>query len=157
MDISNFSSKKTADLGKWFKVVLYDDVDCGFWLNILGDDSDTVQAHGKEQFKKLSAKANGAKKVDDDTIDEILNSDIENVIVRLNGIAGNKTTEIKEGRKVKIIDEPDVNDKVILFDRELNNDVASYSYLIEQIPAIKKFVLDKAKERTNFLFQKKEN
>lgn len=156
MDISNFSSKKTADTGKWFKVVLYDNVDCGFWLNILGDDSDTVQAHGKEQFKKLSSKA-GNKKVDDETINEIFNSDIENVIVRLNGIAGNKKTEIKEGKKIKYIDEPDVNDKVILFDRELNDDSVSYAYLIEQIPAIKKFVLDKAKERTNFLFQKKEN
>jgi len=157
MDISNFSSKKTSDTGKWFKVVLYDNVDCGFWLNILGDDSDVVQSHGKEQFKKLSAKAGNGKKVDDNTIEEILNSDVENVLVRLNGIAGNKKTEIKEGRKVKFIDEPDETDKVILFDKELNDDSVSYAYLIEQIPAIKKFVLDKAKERTNFLFQKKEN
>lgn len=143
MDFSNLATKTNADLGKWFNVELYGER-TELWLNILGADSDKVQKMQRAQFKKLSASSGNNKKMDDDTIDELLDADIDSVVCRIAGIAAGK-------------DAPDKSEPVELNGKTLGNDEESFRYLITEIPAIKKFIVENSNERKNFLSLKRKN
>ena len=65
----------------------------------------------------------------------------ENITCRIGGIVA---WDWKKDKSV-----PD--EKVELFGRELKNDVQSFNYLVDKLPAIKEFVLEKSNDRTNFL------
>jgi hypothetical protein len=155
MDISQFNTKDNADTGLWFPVELYGKP-ADFDLLILGDDSDIIQQHSRARMKKLKNLATREKKskdneFDDETIDEMLESSDEDVIVRIAGIRGWKV-ERKGSRVISQVPE------LVTFNgKELGNDKESYKLLISKIPAIKEFVLSKARDRTNFLSEQSKN
>lgn len=138
MELGNLVTKDGANEGKWFQVILYGQKQ-NFDIKILGEDSDVVQNYNRAKLRKMK---NAVKKgssnlndIDDDTMEELLDSADENVIVRIDGLRthGNEEEPLTIGKKV------------------LKNDKESYRLLIENIPAIKDFVLNKSNERTNFL------
>lgn len=144
MDLINLATKTNADSGKWFRVELYGET-TDLWVKILGADSDAVQKMQRNQFKKLSANTGADKKMTDETIDELLDSDIDSVLCRLVAIAGNKD------------DAPDESEELTIGEKVLGNDRDSFEFLITEIPALKKFIVDKSNERKNFLSLKRKN
>lgn len=150
MNLDELVTQDKADSGEWFPVELYGKP-ADFDLLILGDDSDTVTRFNRETMRKLKgAVAKGKKskdeELDDETLDAMLDSNDEAVIVRIASIRGWKRERDKKGKVISEIEEP-----VILSGKELKNDKDSYKLLITKIPAIKEFVLSKARDRTNFL------
>lgn len=138
-DLSEFATKDNADEGKWFPVKV-----CGkklpVALLIYGDDSDKVREYTKKKLRKLKIGKNGNADIDEDTLEELMDSN-ENITCRIGGIVA---WDWKKDKSV-----PD--EKVELFGRELKNDVQSFNYLVDKLPAIKEFVLEKSNDRTNFL------
>jgi hypothetical protein len=147
MDLSTLATKDTADTGEWFTVELYGK-EQDFQLKILGDDSDAVSDYLKGRIKK-TANRTEKKKLTDEDIDDVVNMDKENVLVRLAGIRGLKRDE---AGKIVSYDEP-----VVWEDREIKNTPTDYAFIIDNIPEIKTFVLRVSKDRTNFLSQGKKN
>jgi len=147
MDLNKFVTQENSDNGVWTPVVLYGKQQ-DFDLKILGDDSDTVQKHGRESLKKMKLTAKtlkGNNELDDETIDGLLESNTDAVVVRIAGIRGWKIVSEK-GKEVSREPEP-----VTLNGVEITNDAKSYKLLVEKIPDIKDFVLKTARDRTNFL------
>jgi hypothetical protein len=152
MELDNLVTQDNADTGVWTPVELYGKP-ADFDLLILGDDSDAVQQYSRKSLKKLKSVMGAAAKnkepeFDDDTVDELADSTDESVLVRIAGIRGWKRERDKKGKAVNEAAEP-----VTLNGTELKNDKESYKLLISKIPAIKEFVLNKARDRTNFLSQ----
>jgi hypothetical protein len=143
MDISELATQENAEAGVWTRVELYGRKQA-FELNILGDDSDTVQKYIKAQMKKLRFN-NGKVALDDEIIDDVFEPRTEGVLVRIAGIRG---LQLDRKRREILGYEP-----VILEGRELKNDKESYQFLVERIPAIKEFVLKISGDRTNFLLK----
>lgn len=144
MDIGNLATKDNADEGVWFQLVLYGKKQ-NLDVKIIGADSDVVQQFQREQIRKMkSTFKNGnasIEDIDDDTFDELFDTSDENVLIRMNGLrVHNKPEEPLE-----------------LNGTALGNDRKSYEIAIENIPAIKKFVLDKSNDRLNFLSAGKKN
>ncbi len=151
MDISKLATRDSANDGRWFTVILYGE-EQDFQLNILGDDSGAVAEYIRDKLKKSADKSYSKSKtnrVTDEEIDELLDIPKQDILIRINGVRG-----IKRDSKGKVIsyDEP-----VVLLDREIKNDVDDYEYMIEKIPALKGFVADISKDRTNFLWERKKN
>jgi hypothetical protein len=144
MDISKLATKDNADTGIWFTVELYGE-EQDFQIKILGDDSDTVSKHVRDRIKKAANRPE-KKKLDNDDVEDAMNMDKENVIIRMAGIRGIKRDDTGE------YDEP-----VVLLGREIKNDPKDYAFLIEKIPEIKTFVSKISKDRTNFLSGGKKN
>jgi hypothetical protein len=146
MELDNLVTQDKADAGEWFPVELYGKP-ADFDLLILGDDSDVVQQYGRKSLKKLKAAMSRNKdaEFDDETVDELAETNDEAVLVRIAGIRGWKV-ERKGSKEIGRVAEP-----VTLNGAELKNDTASYKLLIQKIPALKEFVLGKARDRTNFL------
>jgi hypothetical protein len=141
MDISGLVTQDKAESGEWFRAHIYNK-DQDFELNILGNDSDAVQKFNREQVKKMRRNA-GKSEPDDETIDVMLEQNIEGVLVRIAGIRG-----LQFDKKHKEITGYET---VILEGVELKNDKESYRLLLEKIPAIRDFVLKISGDRTNFL------
>jgi hypothetical protein len=155
MDISNLATQENSDSGLWFPVELYGK-SADFDLLILGDDSDIVQQHSRKKMKKfknlaIKEKTNKDDEFDDETIDEMLESGDEDILVRIAGIRGWKVE--RKGSKI-ISKEPE---PVTFGEKVLSNDRESFKFLISKMPAIKDFVLSKARDRTNFLSQQSGN
>ncbi len=151
MDISRLATKDSANEGRWFTVILYGE-EQDFQLNILGDDSDAVAEYIRDKLKKNADKSYSKSKtnrVTDEEIDELLDMSRKDILIRINGIRG-----LKRDSKGKIIshDEP-----VVLFDRKIKNNDTDFAFLIEEIPALKGFIADISRERTNFLSDRKKN
>jgi hypothetical protein len=152
MELDQFVTQDLADEGVWTPVVLYGKP-ADFDLLILGDDSDVVQQYGRKQLKKLKAVMGKASKseaveFDDETVDDLADSNDEAVVVRIAGIRGWKV----ERKGSKELGREQVQETV-LKGRVLTNDKDSFRYLIKNIPEIKEFVLKVARNRTNFLSQ----
>ena len=147
MDLSNLATQENSDTGVWTPVVLYGKQQ-DFDLKILGDDSDAVQKYARESLKKVKLSSKILKdnsELDDETIDEILESKNEAIVVRIAGIRG---WNIKREKGKEVSREPEL---VTLNGVELTSDAKSYKLLIEKIPDIKDFVLKTSRDRTNFL------
>lgn len=144
MDIGNLATKDNADEGVWFQLVLYGKKQ-NLDVKIIGADSDVVQQFQREQIRKMkSTFKNGnasIEDIDDETFDELVDSNDENVLIRMNGLRVHNKPE-----------EPIELNGVVL-----GNDRKSYALAIEKIPAMKKFVLDKSNERLGFLSAGKKN
>jgi hypothetical protein len=154
MDIANLSTKNTADSGKWFQVELYGRK-CPFDLKILGSDSDAVQKYNRKRLRnELFTKIQTGKfqEISEAEYEEIDSLSDEAVIVRLVDIRGYKYAP--EDKKQRI---PAGYEPVELFDRAIKAKKEDFQYLIDQIPAIKDFVLEKSRQRENFLLERKEN
>jgi hypothetical protein len=148
MEIDNLVTQDLSNEGVWTPVVLYGKP-ADFDLLILGDDSDIVQQYNRKSLKKLKKAIKSAKdgrdEFDDETIDEITDTNDEAVVIRIAGIRGWKVE--RKGSK-EINREPEA---VTLGGTELKNDAASYKLLITKVPALKEFVQKVARDRTNFL------
>lgn len=149
MEIGNLVTQKEANEGKWFPVILYGKRQ-NFAINIFGSDSDVIQKFQREQFKKLQENRKDLEEMSDDMIDELLSSNVDSVIARMNGLRSIKWE--KFGVKWDFIDEP-----LTLNGKELKSDECSYRLLIESIPAVKDFVNKKSNERMNFLSERKKS
>jgi hypothetical protein len=149
MELKQFVTQENADSGAWTPVILYGKP-CDFDLLILGDDADVVRQHERKSLKKLksvmskSARGNEVE-FDDDTIDELSDSNDEAVLVRIAGIRGWKVDR-KGSKEISRSPEPVTLDGI-----ELKKDPASFKLLISKIPALKEFILNVARDRTNFL------
>ena len=150
MNLDGLVTQDKAEAGEWFPVELYGKP-ADFDLLILGDDSDTVTRFNREAMKKLKGAVTKDKKgnigeFDDETIDAMFDSNEEAVLVRIAGIRGWKRDRDKKGKIVNENPEP-----VTLNSKEIKSDKESFKLLITKIPAIKEFVMGKARDRTNFL------
>ncbi|MDR1250144.1 MAG: hypothetical protein LBK63_12695 [Treponema sp.] len=140
MELDNLVTQNNAEAGVWTQVELYGKKQ-DFELNILGNDSDAVQKFNREQVKKM--RRNAGKEPDDETMDALLETSDEAVLVRIAGIRG--LTFDKEHKEIT------GQESVTLEGTALQNDQKSYRLLVKKIPAVKDFVLKISGDRANFL------
>lgn len=142
-DLSMFATKKNANDGVWFPVQI-NGIKMPVALLLYGDDSDVVQDYNNEKLRKIRLNGDG---VDDEVINDLIDSKDGNVYVRIGGIS---TYDWEKGENI--------NEPVVLNGRTIkSSDKASIRFLVEQIPALKDFILKKTNERKNFLSERKEN
>lgn len=145
-DLSAFATKDNADDGVVIPVKI-DGTRLPVALKIFGSDSDVVKDYEKQKIRKLGLGKGGKKELDEDDIDELLDNQDEAVLIRIGGIWS------YDWKK----EEVDESDPVILADQTLGCDRKSYKLLIEKLPAIKDWVMEKSNDRTNFLSAGKKN
>jgi hypothetical protein len=154
MDISNLATKDNSENGVWVQVEAYGQK-WPFELKILGIDSDAVQKYNRDKIRsEVFAKYSSGKitEMSDSDYREVENLSDGGVIVRIAGIRGYRYADEDKKRRSPIKD-----DKVTLFGREIGADTESLQFLIDHIPAVKDFVLEKSKGRENFLAERRKN
>ena len=149
MEIGNLITQELADEGKWFGAVLYGKKQ-PFAIKIYGSDSDRVQKFQREQFKKLQENRKDLEEMSDEVIEQVLESNIDSVVVRIGGLKSIKWNKFGDG--FEFVDEP-----LTMNGKTLKDDEASYRELIDKIPDVKDFVNKKSGERSNFLAGGKKN
>lgn len=128
-------TKTNADEGLWFRVVLYGK-EQPFSVKILGADSDVVITHAKEKLRKLR---NKSKDDMEDSFDLVFDSKDEDVLIRM--------CELRS----------EDGEPIIINGKEIKNTKKDFEFLIEKIPALKEFILEKSNERKNFLSKAKKD
>lgn len=136
-DLSSFATKDKAEEGKWFPVKI-DGVKYPMALKLYGDDSDVVQDFDRARVRKLGI-GKTKDEIDEDTIDELIDSQIESYIIR---VADVSSYDWK--KKCNTNEDLTIGDVVITKAHD------SVAFLIEKIPALKDFITEKSK-RSNFL------
>lgn len=145
MDLKSFATKENADNGIWFPVKV-EGQKLPIALKLYGSDSDVVKKFDRDRLRKIGVTKSGETKLDDDTLDELIDSQEESYLIRICGISS------YDWKKQALTDEP-----ITWGDKTLGNDKKSYSILLENIPAIKDFITEKSNERSNFLSERKKN
>lgn len=135
-DLTGLISKEKSNDGVWVQAVIYGDKQ-PFEIMIYGDDSDVVQKFNREKLRKLNI--GSGKKLSNDALNDLLNSEDENVLAHIGGL--------------RSLD----NEPLVMNGEELTCDRGSYRKLIKEIPDVKEFILEFAKDRTNFLSSGKKN
>lgn len=143
-DLSAFATKDNADEGVIFPVKI-DGMKLPIALKIYGDDSDVVKQYDRNRLRKMEFGKDG--KLDKEVMEELLDSADESILIRIGGLWS------YDWKKEQV----DEKDPVILNGQTLGCDKKSYKLLIENLPAIKDFVTEKAKDRVNFLSEGKKN
>lgn len=138
-DLSCFATKKNADEGKWFPVKIKG-VKFPISLLIYGSDSDIVQDYEKQRLRKIGIGGIANKQIDEEALEELIESKDEGLIIRVGGISS------YDWKKKENINEP-----ITIGDREIRGDKGSIAFLIENIPDIKDFISEKSNTRSNFL------
>lgn len=136
-DLSSFATKDKAEEGKWFPVKIVG-VKYPMALKLYGDDSDVVQDFDRARVRKLGI-GKTKNEIDEDTIDELIDSQIESYIIR---VADVSSYDWK--KKCNTNEDLTIGDVVITKAHD------SVAFLIEKIPALKDFITEKSK-RSNFL------
>ena len=144
-DLSAFATKELADEGVIVPVKI-DGMKLPMAVKIYGSDSDVVKDYERQKIRKLGLGKKGKKELDEEDIDELLDNQDEAVVIRIGGIW------TYDWKKKTTTDEP-----LVLFEKTLGCDKASYEYLCEKRPAIKDWVMEKSNDRANFLSQGKKN
>lgn len=142
-DLSKFATKDKADEGAVLPVKV-NGIKIPMAIKVFGGDSDAVLEHEKGRVRLLAKKE--GKKIEDDDIDDLLESRDEGVLVRIGGIYS------YDWEKKAVTDEP-----LVLFGRELKCDPDSYRYLIRKMPSVKEWILEKSNDRLNFLEHRKKD
>lgn len=143
MDLSNFATKEKSEEGVIVPVKIKG-TKLPIAIQIFGSDSDVVKAFERNRIRKLGL---GKKKdLDDDTIEELLETQDEGVLVRMGEMYS------YDWEKMDITDEPLTFGEIVL-----KNDRKSKLLVIENIPDIKDFVTEYSNERANFLAVGKKN
>jgi hypothetical protein len=148
MTIDHLATKENSENGQWFRFSAFGK-DWPFDLKILGADSDAVQKYNRQRLRSELYARIQAGKFDDMTDEDYEAFDDlsdESVLVRLVDIRGYQYAPDDKKQRVRTGYEP-----VVLFGRELKADRKDFQYLIDQIPAVKDFVLEKSRRRENFL------
>lgn len=138
-DLSAFATKDNADEGKLFPVKI-NGTKFPMAIKIFGSDSDIVKDYENKRLRKIGIGAVTGKNIDDETLEELMESADEGVIVRIGGVY------TYDWKKKITIDEP-----LTLGEKTITNDKKSYAFLLEKIPALKEFINEKSNERSNFL------
>lgn len=139
-DLSSFATKSKADEGVILPVKIHG-TKVPLAVKVYGSDSDVVIEHDKDKIRKLSLGKRKKNGFDDDDIEELLEKQDEDYIVRFGGIYS------YDWKKKKVVE----NEPVVLFGRELHNDEDSYRFLIENMPSIKEWIKEQSDDRNNFL------
>jgi hypothetical protein len=153
MRIDHLATKDNAEQGQWFRFEAYGKK-WPFDLKILGADSDAVQKYNRKRLRnELFGKIQSGKfeEISETDYEEIDDLSDESVLVRLADIRGYQYAPEDKKQRARVGYEPGV-----LFDRELKAERKDFQYLIDQIPAVKDFVLERSRLRENFLFERKE-
>jgi len=146
-DLSAFATKDNADEGVVIPVKI-DGTKLPIALKIFGSDSDVVKDYERAKLRKIKIGKDGKTTIDEDVFEELLDSQDEAVLVRIGGLWSYDW-------KKECVDESDpvkLGEKVTL-----GCDKKSYKLLIEKLPAIKDWVMEKSSDRTNFLSAGKKN
>ena len=146
-DLSAFATKDNADEGVVIPVKI-NGTKLPIALKIFGSDSDVVKDYERAKIRKLGLGKGGKKDLDEDDIDELLENQDEAVIIRIGGLWSYdwKKEEVDESDPVKL------GEKIIL-----GCDKKSYKLLIEKLPALKDWIMEKSNDRANFLSAGKKN
>lgn len=145
-DLSAFATKDNADEGVVIPVKI-DGTKFPIALKIFGSDSDVVKDYERKQLRKIKLGKNGKTDIDEEVFEELLDSQDEAVILRIGGLWSYDW-------KKEAVDE---SDPVRLGETVLGCDKKSYRLLIEKLPAIKDWVMEKSSDRANFLSAGKKN
>ena len=145
-DISAFATKDNADEGEIFPVKI-DGIKVPIALKIFGSDSDVVKNYERARLRKIKIGKNGRADIDNEVFEELLDTQDDTIIIRIGGLW------TYDWKKEKV----DESDPVVLNGQTLGCDKKSYKLLIENLPAVKDFVLEKSNDRANFLSEGKEN
>lgn len=135
-DLTGLISTEKENEGVWVQAVVYGEKQ-NFDILIYGDDSNVVQKFNRNRMRKLNIGSN--KKLSNEALDDILDSEEENVVIRIGGLRS-------------IDKEP-----LTMNGEELTCTKESYRKLIKAIPDLKQFILEYSNERTNFLSSGKKN
>lgn len=148
-DLSELCTGTAENEGVWIPVVLY-----GREVNlkalIYGEISDSVQKYQKDKLRKQMKRLNVKQKkgrldFDDEGLEEVVNDDgIETALVRLGGLSKLDGSPLKFNGK----DVPVTKDK---------ESEEIYAGILRGMPELSDFIMREAKERENFLPQKKKN
>lgn len=145
-DLSAFATKDNADEGVILPVKI-DGTKFPIALKIYGSDSDVVKDYERKQLRKIKLGKNGKTDIDEEVFEELLDSQDEAVILRIGGMWSYDW-------KKEAVDE---SDPVSFGETVLGCDKKSYRLLIEKIPAIKDWIMEKSNDRANFLSAGKKN
>lgn len=138
-DLSAFATKDRADEGVIIPVKIKG-TKIPLAIKVYGSDSDAVIEHDKDKIRKLGLGKKGKNEVDEDAVEELLEHQDDDYIVRIGGLYS------YDWKKKKTVDEP-----VVLFGKELKNDEESYRFLIEKMPSVKEWIKEQSDDRDNFL------
>lgn len=144
-DLSAFATKDNAEEGIIFPVKI-NGIKFPIAIKIFGSDSDAVKLYERKAIKKLKIGKDNSDGVDGDELVDLLDSN-EGVLVRIGGIW---SYDWEEGSIVE-------DDPVTLGDKTIGNDKKSYEFLLEKVPALKDWIIEKSNKRENFLSERKEN
>lgn len=144
-DLSGFATKEKADEGIVIPVKL-GGIKIPLAIKIYGSDSDIVKEFERAKVRKLNFVRKGKNTLDAEDVEELLENQDEAIIIRIGGIWTYDWDE------QKTTDEP-----IELFGKTLGCDKKSYEYLVDKMPAIKDWVLEKSNDRNNFLSVGKKN
>ena len=145
-DLSGFATKDNADEGVVIPVKI-DGTKFPIAIKVFGSDSDVVKDYERAKIRKLKIGMKGKTDIDEEDIEELLDSQDEAVLIRIGGLWS------YDWKK----EEVDESDPVKLGEITLGCDKKSYKLLIEKLPALKDWVMEKSNDRTNFLSTGKKN
>lgn len=135
-DLSKLVTQDNAEEGVWFPVKIKG-TKFPIALKIYGSDSDVVKDFDRQRVRKLGI---GKENVDDETLDELLDSVDEGYIIRVADISS------YDWKK-----KCNVNEDVTIGDTVITKAHDSIAFLLEKIPSIKTFISEKSNDRANFL------
>jgi hypothetical protein len=149
-DLAEICSKEKADEGIWKQAII-----CGkkknFEVKIFGDDSDVVREYNNKKMRKQMEKINISRKdgvdmnLDEDSIDDLLENNIEPALIRFGGV-----------RTVETGDPLTYNGKDFPVEKTKESEKL-YEGLLNGSPALREFILASAKNRSDFLLTGKQN
>lgn len=143
MDLSSFATKEKSEEGVIVPVKIKG-TKLPLAIQIFGSDSDIVKTFERNRIRKMGL--GKGKEIDDDTIDELLESQDESVLIRMGDMYS------YDWDKMETTDEP-----LTFGATTLKNDRKSKMLVIENIPDVKDFVIEYSNNRANFLSSGKKN
>lgn len=147
-DLAELCTKDNADTGIWKQFVAYGKK-YNLEIKIFGNDADVVQKYtrqkAKEQMKNIRISAKQDVELDDDTIDNVLETNIDGALVRFGGIRkmSDKSPLIFNGKDVAV----EKNEK--------NTEI--YAGILRGMPEMCDFIMKEAAVRADFLADGKKN
>ena len=146
ISLDSFATKQRATDGVIMPVRI-NGVKMPIAINILGSDSDVIQEYEKDKIRNLGLGKKGKKEIDEDDIDNLLDSKNKDALVRINGVF------MYDWENKEVVEEG----KLVLKGKEIKNDSASYKFLLSEIPSLIDWVIEQSNNRLNFLGDRKKN
>ena len=145
-DLSAFATKDNADEGVVIPVKI-EGKKFPIALKIYGSDSDAVKDSERAKIRTIKFGKDGKANIDEEVFEELLDSQDDAILIRIGGLWS------YDWKK----EEVDENDPVTLGDKTLGCNRESYKLLIEKLPVLKDWIMEKSNDRANFLSAGKKN